>query len=79
MMHFLMHFFHHVSVHSIAFLKSVDMYIYAMQYMKNSSCVFYNKNKSALILKLLNFNLSSGFYGLPDNIAQDIVSELHIQ
>ena len=34
--------------------------------------------ESALISKLSNFNLSSGFYGLPDDFAQDIVSELKI-
>ena len=34
--------------------------------------------ESALISKLPNFNLSSGFYTLPDKIAQDIISELHI-
>ena len=50
---------------------------------KNALFVFNNKNKeglqmveSALISKLLNFNLSSGFYSLPDNVAQDIVLEL---
>ena len=53
---------------------------------KNASFVFNNKNKkflqtveSALISKLPHFNLSSGFYSLPDDIAQDIISELHIQ
>ena len=52
---------------------------------KNALFVFNNKNKflqmveSALISKLPNFNLSSGFYSLPDNIAQDIVSELRLQ
>ena len=53
---------------------------------KNASFVFNNKDKkvlqmveSALILKLPNFNLSSGFYSFSDNIAQDIISELHIQ
>ena len=35
--------------------------------------------ESALISKLSNFNLSSGFYSLPVNIAQDIVWKLHIQ
>ena len=35
--------------------------------------------ESALISKLPNFNLSSGFYSLPDNIAQDVISELCLQ
>ena len=40
---------------------------------------FNNKIKeSALISKMPNFNLSSGFYSLPDNIAQDIISDLRI-
>ena len=54
--------------------------------LKNASFVFNNKNRevlhmteSALISKLPKFNLSSGFYTLPDNIAQDIISALHIQ
>ena len=34
--------------------------------------------ESALIPKLPNFNSSEGFYSLPDNIAQHIISELHI-
>ena len=53
---------------------------------KNTSLVFGNKDKevlqrveSALISKLPNFNLSSDFYSLPDIIAQNIVSEHHIQ
>ena len=53
---------------------------------KNASYVFNNKNKevlqmveSALISKMPNFNLASGFYSLPDNITQDILSELGLQ
>ena len=53
---------------------------------KNASFVFNNKNKevlqmveSALISKMPNFNLASGFYSLPDNITQDILSELGLQ
>ena len=53
---------------------------------ENELFVLNNKNKevlhmieSALISKLPNFNLPSGFYNLSDDIAQDIVSELHIQ
>ena len=52
---------------------------------KNASFVFNNKNKkffqiveSALTSKLLILNLASGFYNLPDNIVQDIISLLHI-
>ena len=52
---------------------------------KNALFIFNNKNKEVLqivefvlIAELPNFNLSSGFYGLPDYIASDIVSELHI-
>ena len=52
---------------------------------ENASFVFNNKNKdvlqmveSALISRLPNFNLAAGFYSLPNNIAQDIVSELRI-
>ena len=52
---------------------------------ENASFFFNNKNEDiiqmvdfALISKLPNFNMSSGFYSLPDNITQDIVSELHI-
>ena len=33
--------------------------------------------ESALISKLPNFNLSSVFFTLPDNLAQNIVSELY--
>ena len=51
---------------------------------ENASFVF-NKKKvalrmviSSLMSKLPNFNLSSGFYSLPNIIAQDIVSELQI-
>jgi len=53
---------------------------------KNASSVFNNKNKkvvqmveSALISKISISNLSSGFYSLPDNIMQDILSELSLQ
>ena len=35
--------------------------------------------ESAPISKLPKFNLSSGFYSLPSNIAQNILSELHLQ
>ena len=35
--------------------------------------------ESALISKLPNYNLSSGIYSLPDNIAQDIFPEFYIQ
>ena len=35
--------------------------------------------ESALISKMPIFNLSSGFYSLPDNIMQDILSELSLQ
>ena len=34
--------------------------------------------ESALISKLPNFISSSGFHSFPDNIAQDMISELHI-
>ena len=53
---------------------------------KNASFVFNNKNKevvqmveSTLISKMPIFNLSSGFYSLPDNIMQVILSELSLQ
>ena len=49
------------------------------------SFILNNKNKevlhmveSVLISKLPNFNLSSAFYTLPDNIARDDIYELHI-
>ena len=52
---------------------------------KNALFVFNNRNKevlqiveAALISKLPNFNLSSCFYNLTDNIAQDLISEQHI-
>ena len=52
---------------------------------KNASFVFNNKNKevlqiveSTLISKLPNIDLISGFYTLPDNIAQDIFLEIII-
>ena len=53
---------------------------------KNASYfVFNNKHEevlqmveSAFISKRPNFNLSSVYYTLPDNIAQDIISEPHI-
>ena len=53
---------------------------------KNVLFVFNNKNKevlqmvqSAFISKLPNFNLFSGFYGPPDSIAEDFISELQTQ
>ena len=51
-------------------------------YWKNASFVFNNKDEeviqmveSALISNQLNFNFSSDLYTLPDNFAQDIISE----